>query len=255
MLICCAGLFSCKEDKLDVYTSPSSIYFDGTIVSGRFLPQDSLVFSFGYVPVSVQDTVLKIPVRVTGSVSNDDRPYRLILSEEGTLREGIDFDFESKDFAIQAGELTDTIHVRVQRSVIMKSDTLHLKLKLEENTNFKIQMESQLVGSGDFATLRYFNKFDLRIDDVVGVPWFWDPTRNRYATATISYLGNYSAKKFQLLISRFELDVAVVTQEKMPSTLIAWAQGMQAYLNEMTSNGTPVLEDDGTPMKMGQYAQ
>jgi hypothetical protein len=96
------------------------------------------------------------------------------------------------------------------------------------------------------------------VDDIAGPPWFWNPAKNPYSSTFIGYLGTFSTKKFQLMIGRFDLDINVITTEKYlpPATsTLAWGKSLQSYLNQMESEGTPILEEDGSLMKMGQYAQ
>lgn len=249
-------VLACKEDSLNLYEAPSSIYFPGESISGIYQPKDSSFFSYGYISDYIQDTLLLIPVATTGKKVGYDRPYQMQVLSSSTLEEGNDFKFENQTYRIKAGQLQDTIRIRLKRSNVLKEEKRKLDLALVTNSEFAIQMESQIVGTGAKEQIRYFNRYTLVADDIVNAPWFWDLSRNKFASSTIGYLGDYSQKKFQLLIGYFNLDVTEITKEVMPGNyLIPWGYGLQSYFNDMTAKGTPVLEEDGTPMKMGKNVQ
>jgi hypothetical protein len=256
IIYCLLFTFACKEDRLELYKSPESIYFPGEIISSVYQPKDSTFFSFGYTSDFIQDTLLKIPVATTGARVGYDRTYAMQVLTSSTLEEGNDFEFENQVYSIKSGRLQDTIRIRLKRSKALRERARKLDIVLLANADFAVQMKSQIVGTGAKAQLRYFDRFTLVADDVVGAPWFWDLSRNKAATTTIGYLGDYSQKKFQLLIGYFKLDVAEITKEVMPGNyLVPWAYGLQSYLNDMAAKGSPVLEDNGTPMKMGKNVQ
>lgn len=246
----------CKEDTLDLYQSQNSIYFPGERVSNVYRPIDSSFFSYGYISELIQDTLLMVPVTTTGAKAATDRGYNLEILPSSTMVEGEDYEIENATFQIKAQQLRDTIRIRLKRSKSLQTEKRILNLALRANENFALQMESQMIGTGDQQQIRYFNRFSVIADDIVGPPWFWDESRNKYAYLTVNYLGAYSQKKFQLLIGVLNLDINEITKEVMPgNSLPAWGYGLQAYLNDMTAKGTPILEDDGTAMKMGKNVQ
>ncbi|ULT28039.1 hypothetical protein KUH03_16405 [Sphingobacterium sp. E70] len=61
-----------------------------------------------------------------------------------------------------------------------------------------------------------------------------------------------------MIVERYDLDIDEVTSTNYaPSTIaiLAWGKGMHSYLSEMEALGTPILDEDGLPMKMGVYVQ
>jgi len=253
IIISAAG---CKEDTLDLYQSQNSIYFPGERVSNVYRPIDSSFFSYGYISELIQDTLLIVPVATTGAKAATDRSYHLEILPSSTLVEGEDFEIENTTFQIKAQQLRDTVRIRLRRSKSLQTEKRILDLALQANENFAVQMESQIIGTGEQQQVRYFNRFSVIADDIVGPPWFWDLSRNKFASSTITYLGDYSQKKFQLLIGVLNLNINEITKEVMPgNSLPAWGYGFQAYLNDMTAKGTPILEDNGAPMKMGKSVQ
>ncbi|WP_181182496.1 DUF4843 domain-containing protein [Sphingobacterium lumbrici] len=251
LIACITLLVGCKEDLLDTYSGTPSIYFPEAEANNQ------KQFSFGYLSSYVQDSVFKFPVIATGKSVNYDRPYHLRVAESSMV-EGVDYNFLNKDFVIAANTLTDTVSIQVLRSENMRVAELRLALMLEPNDFFGTEVNYRDVEIGMQPVRRYYTQMFLFVDDIIGAPWFWDKLKNTNNAIIFGYLGDYSAKKLQLMIGRYNLDADVITAENfMPPTLniLAWGFGMQAYLNEMSINGTPILEANGQPMKMGPNAQ
>lgn len=245
-------LVGCKQAPLDLYDANPSIYF----VNSEESPGSQI--SFGYTSGYVRDSLVTIAVRTTGAPVDYDRPYNLRVLDHSTLRAGVDYEFLNPNFSIPADAVTHYIRIRLLRTDAMALDTLGLYLEIFPNEYFSDELHSRVVGTGDQQEIRYYTKRYLLVDDIVGVPWFWNPAGSPGAPIFIGYLGQFSARKLQLMIGRFNLDpdeVTAVGYEPPITMLLAWASGMQAYLNEMAENGTPVLEADGSAMVMGQYAQ
>lgn len=250
--------FSCKEDKLDLYNAANVIYFPGNQDVGKVKGREFGHYSFGYVSAFVDHYIQKIPVRATGSIQNYDREYKLKVTDTSTMVEGRDFEFLNKRFFIPANKYADTIFLKVNRSSGLKIKALNVGIELQANENFGLDLSSQIVGTGNDMKLRTLIGYNFSADDIAGAPWFWDTKQTVQANATISFLGPYSNKKFQLMIGRFELDVTPMLEVKyFPSVALmkAWGSGMKAYLNEMQAAGTPVLEENGQPMKVGTSIQ
>ncbi|MDR3006575.1 MAG: DUF4843 domain-containing protein [Sphingobacterium sp.] len=251
---------SCKQEELAHYNAEDSIVFEGIQInkSDPYTPRDTGDFSFGYVSDLIRDSLYNIPVLVTGGIKNYDRPYSITFANTSTLKEGVHYLLLNKSFSIKPGQVSDTIRLRLLRNPELKKKKLELQLQLTSNEHFKINMLDQLTGSGANERLHNFTKHLLRVDDIASTPWFWDPKKNPMASSFMGFLGNFSAKKFQIMTGRFNWDINIVTAENYqpsPLLIIAWGSSMKSYLDQMEVNGTPVLEDDGTPMKMGEYLQ
>ncbi|HTM99213.1 MAG TPA: DUF4843 domain-containing protein [Pedobacter sp.] len=257
LLLVAISLFviqSCKEDKLDLYKANSSIYFPGNEDIGKVTGKDAAYYSFGYVSAYVDSYVHKVVVRTTGEIKDVDRPYQVKVADTSTLVAGRDYEFVNKQFVIPAHKYTDTIFLKVKRNSEMKKKILQMGLELVANDQFVTEMNYQTVGTGASQHNKYLTRYSFSVDDIAGAPWFWDLLQTTKAKATVNYLGAYSDKKIQLMIGRFNLDVEQILKVNyFPSitTFNAWGYGMKAYLNEMQALGTPILEADGTPMKMG----
>ncbi|MDR2282886.1 MAG: DUF4843 domain-containing protein [Sphingobacterium sp.] len=257
-LIC---ITSCKQAELEYHSANNTILFEGIDQTGNkgYVPQDTNSFSFGYVSDNIKDSLYFLSVFTTGGPASIDRSYNIDFSKNSTLREGIDYELLTPQFVIRSGEVRDVLVFKLLRTPKMQTDTLFMDMKLLPNENFETEMVNQIVGTGKNKKKKNFTIHHFTVDDIAGAPWFWDPKKNPSATSLMGYLGDFSAKKFQIMASRFDWDIDVVTAEKyMPAAnlLVAWSKSMQVYLNEMEAMGTPVYEVDGvTFMKMGKYAQ
>ncbi|WP_346089028.1 DUF4843 domain-containing protein [Sphingobacterium ginsenosidimutans] len=258
--ILCAilSLISCKKQTLDLYSGSNNIYFNNKTISGTHLPNSSGYLSMGYFDPTIKEGYFDIVVASTGPKTTNDRKYNVVVDPASTLLEGRDYDFSEKYFSIRAGQLKDTIRLKIYRSKELSENTLLLKLDLKENENFKTDMYSQAIGSGNSQYLDYYTQFTFSANNIPGTPWFWDPAQSSIASFIIGYLGNFSGKKLKMIVERYDLDIDEVTSTNYaPSTIaiLAWGKGMHSYLSEMEALGTPILDEDGLPMKMGVYVQ
>lgn len=262
LIYCCVLAFvmmlsACKKDTLNVYNDESaknSIYFTKADTT------NDVAVSFGYSKSNVKDSILKLVVRAIGSPYGSDRSYNLSIADSSTMKAGVDYDFLNKPFSIKAGKVADTLKLKLYRNASITKDSLFLYLDLKPNENFTNDYLTRLVTSNNKVYTKYYTRLKVKVDDIAGPPPFWTPG-NTYYSSTIGYLGNFSTLKFQLLISRYNLNVEELAQPNWFSVngngrrLTGWANGLKAYFTQMALAGTPVYEADGvTLMTMGKYA-
>ncbi|WP_164111967.1 MULTISPECIES: DUF4843 domain-containing protein [Sphingobacterium] len=257
LLLAAVCLSSCKEKELELYNSSSTIYFEGKFVGKRYQPFSDYFYSFGYTNTEIKVDTFNIHVMATGEVKNRDRKYLIEFDPASTLKEGRDYEFVNKEFAIKANKVSDTVQIRLLRNNVMTMEALNLKMRLKANANFVTDFQPEDIETTTASQPTTFNDFTLYVDDIAGAPFFWDKKINPSgAQIMITYLGEYSSKKFQLLIDRYDLDIPTVTSpgfRPSVSMVFSWAFGTQGYLNEMKAKGTTVYEADGvTEMRMGQ---
>lgn len=244
---------ACKRDSLTVFDdagSTNSIYFPLADTTNRF------DHSFGYAKTFVQDSTIKIVVRAIGNAYKTDRPYKLSIADSSTLKSGIQYEFLNKEFSIKAGKVADTLKIKLKRTPEMKKDSFFLYMDLKPNEHFSNEYFSGEVISGGKKITKYYTRMRLKVDDIAGAPWFW--SKGSGASFFALYLGTFGTNKFQLLISRYNLDpvkITAVNYNPPTAQAIGWANGMKAYLDQMAAMGTPVYETDGTLMKMGVNAK
>lgn len=251
------SLFACKQDTLELYHGKDAIYFQGAVVSDIYTPKEIGNFSFGYLEPEITLATHRIIVNAMGKSVSHDRPYTLDILPESDLVKGRDFDFEDPSFVIKAGQLKDTVQLVLHRTAELKEKDRFLYVKLNSNEHFSTEMNSQLVGSGETEETRYFTQYSFYANDIQGTPYFWDPLRSNTANTVIGYLGTFSGKKFKLLVDYFDLnfdEVTAIGYGPAAVTILAWSSGLKAYLDEMQAVGTPILDEDDQPMKLGVYA-
>ncbi len=253
--------YSCTEDPIIEYQGKNSIFFEGKydVSLSQYIPKSYGQLSFGYVDGLVKDSVYTVVVNSMGKPVAFDRPYELSVVDTSTLIAGTDYVFLSNSFVIAAGKTQDSVRIKFMRNSNMTTSTRFLSLKLSANDFFNLDMPLESIGSGNQMKTEKYDSFILKVDDILGCPWFWDPLLNKNGAVVERYLGPFTAKKFQIMIARYDLDVKTVTQfgrMPMPGQLFAWAFDMQSYLDEQTAKGDPIYESDNkTLMKMGPAAK
>lgn len=251
-------LFSCKQEPLELYSGNPAIYFQGAIRNNIYEPKNSGNFSFGYMDTAEKNAVYSIIVASMGGIQSTDRPYKLLIDPSSDLKEGRDFEFLDRSFNIKAGQMNDTLFLMLNRTVELKEKNLTLFLQLESNVHFKTAMNSQLIGTGANEQTKYFTTFTFWVNDIAGTPWFWDASQTSTSSIINGYLGKFSGKKLKLLVDRYGLNLEEITAigyQPSASAVLSWGYGLKSYFEEMQAAGTPILDEDGLPMKVGAYLQ
>lgn len=249
---------SCKKEALLTYKAEDSIYFkyivgarnDGYTL-GRFV--DGLDLTFSFSDASVTDSILAIPVAVSGVASNHDRAYRLTVDPASTARPNQHYELPAS-FLIKAGQVDDTIRIRFKRTADIKTSLLSMKLALQENDQFntKIQFRPGTVSNqtqfGNNDTVQA-TTFQVTIGDMLSAGPYW-ATQYEYT------FGTFSEKKVRLMnqITGMPLSFwskpANTAQDR--SEMVYYGGLMARYLSDQAFAGNIILEADGiTPMRMG----
>lgn len=239
-------LVTACEKNIKVYDGENNIYFLHA-VSSVFLgaaSADSLDLTFAYTPGKT-DSVLKVPVRITGSPSDKDRAFKVAISPSSTAVAGKHYEPLPANLRMRAGRVTDTIFVRFIRTPDMLADTLSLILELQPNENFATHMTDKVVNTLT-GQKQSFTKFTINVTDVLSRPKLWLDT----------YLGTFSRKKILLMneVTGMPLDALNNTTTTV-AQVIYWGKFTQRYLNDKKATGQTVYEDNGTEMIMGPSVQ
>lgn len=245
---------SCKKDTLLTYNAPDNIYFDyktgvdlannqpGVII-------DSLSFTFAYSKASLADSILPIPVTVSGTPKNVDRTYTVAIDAGATAVAGTHYELPT--LKIRAGRVYDTLFLRVKRAADLKVNTVRMTLRLLPDERFTTDIRFRMKNTTD--TIRTLI-FKLAIADMLTAGPYW--TSNY-----LKYFGTYSEKKVRLMntITGMPLDFWVLTNAGSSASnaaAIYYAATMGRYLKEQALNGNTIYEADGiTPMKMATEYQ
>ncbi|WP_316817655.1 DUF4843 domain-containing protein [Pedobacter nyackensis] len=251
-------LSACKKEEIDLYNDKAvgnSIYF------AKADTLNDLIVSFGYAKNEVKDSVVSLVIRTIGAPATVDRPYNLSVADSSTVKRGVDYDFLNTTFSIKAGKVTDTLKIKFHRTEQLAKDSLFLYLDLKPNEHFSNSYLSRSVTTNNVTQIKYNTRLKFKVDDIAGAPFFWTPASSGYSTV-YGYYGAFSTRKYQLLISRYNLDPTDLARQKWvdesgnSTRLGAWALGLSAYLKQRDNAGDPVYEADGvTKMTLGIYAK
>lgn len=242
------GLFtlSCSKKGLELYDEPthgSSIYFKEAITAKSTLTR---TVSFGFVGYSITDSVVAIPVAVTGAPGDHDRQFQLKVTDSTTAIADKHYTF-LRPPVIRAGMVVDTLLLKINRTADMASNTYRLDLLLEQNAAFMTKL-------GD--TSKLYLKYKILLDDVAGVSYLWTTYARR--AAVVSYFGAYSRKKVDLMMEVLNLKPAFFydpAANTLTSTqLLSYGRYMYYWLNKEAAEGRVYLDENGTEIKMGQLA-
>lgn len=255
-------LSACKEDEIATFESESNVYFtlqrwfsspttktytisdysipdqEGVLHSFEWVmqstPYDSIKVSFA-LQASGNDRLQLIPVNLMGDIVDYDRELSYTIGQKSEVAENDGF--RIVDARIPAGKNLGSIAVLLERE-IFKDTTYVIDFELRENEYFQTKYKS-IVRSLNDTTKVDLLKFRLVVSDLLLQPDKW----------ASSYFGKFSRKKVYLVIELTKGDIEdfYVTSPNL-ALMNAWGSALKNYLAEMQAAGTPVLEEDGTPM-------
>lgn len=275
---CLLTLGSCKEDGLDLYDSDSSVFFtlqrwdlsggigsdsnvkfpfeyDGKTYDFEWGTYNRTVFdelrkSFYFDPADVTKDTVFIPLSIMGFPMDADRDVKFAV-KSGNAQEGIHYNI--LDSYIPAGKTRGAIVVEVLRAGLSDNVTRHIDFSIEPNENFATRYKT-IDRSSTSAIQASVLDFRLVISNDVLAPLYW-PLDFIWE----NYLGKYSKKKFLLILeltggNPYDFSPDNILDLLPVSKLMGYGSILKSYLNEQSAAGTPVLEEDGTPMQAGQYS-
>jgi hypothetical protein len=232
-------LSSCKKSELITFKGENSLYFSKSSV-------DSVSINFTLLSDEVKDTLLKIPVGLLGAQLAADAAYNVIVDDKITTAvRGVDFQLPEQ-FNFLAKRSTDTVRVKIFRTEKLSKSQHIISLELPSNPTFNNSLMDINNAKNRSRTVRVF------VTDVLAPPMYWSSTADFFGTEY--FLGRFTKKKLQLCVELFGgtftfkqvYDLAYVLGD-------IFGEQLNAHLQEQKANGTPVLEDDGTPMEIGEY--
>lgn len=250
---------SCKKEALLTYKSDDNIYFNlivGTNPATNDLGrhQDTLDITFSFDDASVTDTLIDLPVAVTGEASSQNRNFNLVVDPASTAKAGTNYELPAS-FVVRAGLIQDTVRIRFKRTPELKTNVLSLLLSLADNDQFKAnllyrsrspQSQTGTIYSTDTVKMKTFK---ITVGDMLSAGPYW-PSYYEYS------FGTFSEKKVRLMnqIAGMPLSFwskpANTAQER--SDIAYYGSFTARYLSDQAYAGNTIYEADGiTPMKMG----
>lgn len=235
-------LSACKKEDIPTYNSTASIYFTATAPFNYLGSSDSTGIGFGYSPPSVTDSIFKISISVLGLASPADRIYKVVVDPISTAKAGVHYDLPANP-AVHANQSVDYLAITLHRTPDLLTNPVTLILHLEPNENFNTDMKSNAL---DVLTGKPmdFTTYKISVVDGLKKPAIW----NLYA---IYIFGRFSVKKMLLLNSVTGMPLNALNSFATVTTWTFWGTIMNRYLLDQAAAGNTILEDDGTPMKMG----
>ena len=253
---------SCSHDELDLYSGvPAAVYIQeiyrydiyGNPISYR---QHTGPLSFSNTSPTVTYTYTSFNVRLAGEVRDYDRPYKLIIDEDKTdAIEGVDFDLSENEFCIKAGKASDQVRVKIIRNERLTKGELTVAFKLLPNENFTLDIDRFKNSSGWSVDGEIMDAsiYSISFSEIYTAPSSWNNNKD-------VYFGEFSVRKFSLLNSimgwtQWDWNYTNMSGSKVQTSKFPYAtNALRKKLIEEAENGTPVLEEDGTPMQLaGNY--
>jgi len=250
-------IVSCKKETLMTYEASDNIYFNYSYptTSGPVYYADSLNVTFAFSDSTHQDSVLRIPVAITGTASNTDRSFDVTVDADATARPSTDY-ILPPTYIVHAGRTTDTILVTLKRTPALRTNTLFFTLRLKENNQFKTQITYRSRVSND---LRSIAPGDTSLTQTFKVLMSDQLKEGQYWSGYSYYFGDFSEKKVRLMneITGLPLNfwsVDLYSTSEHQANALYYGGLMFRYLSDQAYSGNVIMDADGvTPMTMGYY--
>lgn len=235
----------CKKEPLLTYDTDDNIYFNYK-VGPLEIPSDSLIYSFAYSDVNVQEATIGIPLAVTGLPNENDRTFELEIDPSSTAKEGVHYDAFTT--IVHAGKVRDTLKIRLHRTPDLASGRKTLYFRLKPNASFKTNIP---IGIGNSRDTTQLLRFMIVTTDILEAGPNWSDYQY--------YLGDFSVKKMKLMNELFQMPLDLWTvplTTAITTDVIYYGSLMSRYLTDQELQGNTIFEADGiTPMKMGFHFQ
>ena len=252
-LVFCA----CEKQDISVFTTDDSgIYFQRVTSyiynSTTEYYGDSVAYSFASAKASVKSVVLSATIRTMGKVVDYDRPFKVVVDQEGTTAiEGKHYEVNLDTVVVPAGKSTAYVRVRFFRTDDMMEKAVRLAIRLEDNEYFKCYFPEYKNTNAYSATgeMIHGDEFAFSLSEMYTEPSYWSMFGG-------SFFGTWRPKKFIVVksvcgVSCTEWNCAGYAGAKITyGRFNFFATAVQKYLQEQADAGTPELDSDGSYMQL-----
>ncbi|BEI56798.1 MULTISPECIES: DUF4843 domain-containing protein [Butyricimonas] len=252
-LVFCA----CEKQDISVFTTDDSgIYFQRVTSyiynSTTEYYGDSVAYSFASAKASVKSVVLSATIRTMGKVVDYDRPFKVVVDQEGTTAiEGKHYEVNLDTVVVPAGKSTAYVRVRFFRTDDMMEKAVRLAIRLEDNEYFKCYFPEYKNTNAYSATgvMIHGDEFVFSLSEMYTEPWYWSMFGD-------GFFGNWTPKKFLVVNSVCGLSAADWDNAGYAGAKIQYGRfnffttTVQKYLQEQADAGTPELDSDGSYMQL-----
>ena len=252
-LVFCA----CEKQDISVFTTDDSgIYFQRVTSyiynSTTEYYGDSVAYSFASAKASVKSVVLSATIRTMGKVVDYDRPFKVVVDQEGTTAiEGKHYEVNLDTVVVPAGKSTAYVRVRFFRTDDMMEKAVRLAIRLEDNEYFKCYFPEYKNTNAYSATgvMIHGDEFVFSLSEMYTEPWYWSMFGD-------GFFGNWTPKKFLVVNSVCGLSAADWDNAGYAGAKIQYGRfnffttTVQKYLQEQADARTPELDSDGSYMQL-----
>jgi len=254
-------LISCEKEMMN-YKGVEGIYFAvqygpsyGSELTWAYQPSSDIEF----VKLTENETTYRVKVMITGALKDYDRKFKVEINPDSTTAIlGVHYNALPENLVIPAQARSTTIPVILKRTPDLQKEGKKIGLRLVANENFQLSFpEWDAIPSYSASNGPITKKFDaslhtIKINDFMVQPAVWIGSIQAGNRESGSW-GAFSRKKIELMCRLMDLTYAdfgsTVTMPSVRSGLVG--SECARYLIEQFNAGTPVLEDDGRLMFIG----
>lgn len=228
IFLCClvaTSFTGCDQDIDYPYMGKDRIQFRHytTNYNGARLYSDSLVFSFGLKPDSVQIDTAKVVMEYLGKGSDKERTYKVaVIADSTNAVAGTHYEALNEVQTFRPGQLTDTLRIVIYRKNLSTSfrhpQVVRIDLRLEPTADFDLGLEGGITKK-------------ILLNNYLSEPDWWSGNTG---------LGYYHPKKWKILIS---FNSQYANQHSVPFDINneggVYASGLRSYLESV-----PTFDDE-----------
>ena len=247
---------ACEKQDISVFTTDDSgIYFQRVTSyiynSTTEYYGDTLAYSFASAKASIKSAVLSATIRTMGKVVDYDRPFKVVVDQEGTTAiEGKHYEVNLDTVVVPAGKSTAYVRVLFFRTDDMMDKAVRLAIRLEDNEYFKCYFPEYKNTNAYSATgVMGGDMFAFSLSEMYTEPWYWSMFGD-------GFFGTWTPKKYLVVNSACGLTPSDWDKGGSAGTKVQYgrfnffATAVQKYLQEQADAGTPELEADGSYMQL-----
>ncbi|MGQ1783814.1 MULTISPECIES: DUF4843 domain-containing protein [unclassified Saccharicrinis] len=173
-------VLSCSKDEITEYRGVNYVYYEDMVNDEGEYP--SKYFTFLFEDESTTEKTIEIPVLVSGTMSDNDRLFKVeIVDTLTTAIENTHFEIDPDIQSISENAIGGNLIVKLLRTADMQNTEYTLGLKVAANENF-IPAFSQV--------------YKLRFSDFLSEPDWWYPwTRYAGINGRYPYIGEFTVTK------------------------------------------------------------
>ena len=175
ILLSCWSIYSCQEEKPEMFISERFIKFKFSDRSGD--DYYKIKYNFADESDNVTEKIISVPVEFRGYNFTNTLFFAMNVDQEKTTLPDDYFVLETEQPFPSKNTNVDTMHVKLLRKAILKEESRVLRLQLVSNADFQVYMPDSLY-------------IEITVGDIFMQPEWWDDA------VVKSYLGAYTKKKY-----------------------------------------------------------